>query len=82
MHTALIALLTRHAQTLSHRAAKSHTTLSPSDSAANALRAEMSAIFAILQGLCLVDRKAKAEMGQSWMLEVRLDNKQGRKLTS
>jgi len=42
----------------------------------------MSAIFAILQGLCLVDRKAKAEMGQSWMLEVRLDNKQGRKLTS
>ena len=72
MHTPLIVLLTRHAQTLSHRAAKSHTTLSSSDSVANALRAEMVAIFAILQGLCLVDRKAKSEMGQSWMLEVRL----------
>lgn len=37
---------------------------------ANTLKPELSSIALTLQGLCLVDRRAKEELGQSWMLEV------------
>lgn len=70
VHNALAALLTRHAQTLSHRASRSHTTLSATDDVAHTLKPELMAIFTTLQGLCLLDQSAKIELGQSWMLEV------------
>lgn len=70
VHSALVALLTRHAQTLSHRASRTHTTLSATDELANALKPELASIVLTLQGLCLVDGRAKGELGQVWMLEV------------
>lgn len=70
VHSALVSLLTRHAQTLSNRASRTHTTLSSSEEIANILKPELSAIVITLQGLCLMDQRAKDELGQSWMLEV------------
>lgn len=70
VHSALVSLLTRHAQTLSHRASRTHTTLSSSDEVASILKPELTAIVLTLQGLCLIDQRAKDELGQGWMLEV------------
>lgn len=70
VHSALAVLLTRHAQTLSHRASRTHTTPSSSDELINALKPELASIVLTLQGLCLIDGLAKDELGQSWMLEV------------
>jgi hypothetical protein len=46
--------------------------LSASDEVAHTLKPELMAIFTTLQGLCLLDQAAKAELGQGWMLEVSL----------
>jgi hypothetical protein len=70
VHTALLSLLTRHAQSLSHRAAASHTTLSARDTLAAVLVPELVSIVTILQGLCLIDHRAKEETGEIWVLEV------------
>lgn len=70
VHSALVSLLTRHSQTLSHRASRTHTTLSASDGVAHILKPELSSIVLTLQGLCLIDQRAKDELGQGWMLEV------------
>ncbi len=68
VHLPLITLLSRHAQTLSSRS--SHSSLPAGDEVAMSLIPELELMVSILQGLCLLSRKAKKATGQSWIMEV------------
>ena len=67
VHTSLLTLLTRHAQTLCKRG----TSLPPGDEAATSLSPELVSIIGILQGLCLVSHACKEAVGEIWIMEVR-----------
>ena len=66
VHTTLIALLTRHAQTLAQR----RTSAAEGDEVGAAVVSELSGVIGMLQGLCLLSERCKEAVGQSWVLEV------------
>lgn len=62
VHTALISLVTRHAQTLAHH--------SPNADAVDMIVGEMGVSVRMLQGLCLLSAGCKAAVGEAWVIEV------------
>ncbi|RXK34651.1 hypothetical protein M231_08095 [Tremella mesenterica] len=73
IHDPLLALMSRHAEALAIRANSTHSSLSPGDELAALLVPELSIIVVILQGLCLLSRKAKLAVAESWVLEITID---------
>lgn len=78
VHTALLALLARHAQTLTSQSLDSHA-LPPGHPLALALLFELCSLVSLLQGLCLLSRECKLAVGESWVLEVWLSLATGTK---
>ncbi|WVQ84842.1 hypothetical protein IAT38_006999 [Cryptococcus sp. DSM 104549] len=70
-YDALIALLSRHAQTLSQRSA--HTSLPAGDELAMSLVPELSALVGMLQGICLISKACKNSVGEGWVMEMFID---------
>ncbi|KAI9634770.1 cell division control protein 14, SIN component-domain-containing protein [Dioszegia hungarica] len=72
LHANLLILLTRHTQLLTARA-QSHSSLHATDEVAIALVPELTSVFGLLQGLCLLSASCKAACAEAWTIEMLID---------
>lgn len=73
VHTNLLMLLTRHTQLLTSRA-NSYSSLHSTDETAISLVPELTAVFGLLQGLCLLNSACKSTCAEEWTMEVGLSD--------